>query len=148
MKAAETRLAAVDPAPAMSASDASLADARRQVADARAANPMFRVAATWQRTPVEALTSEQFEQVKHWAVIALASATALATALAAVISTLPDRPSRPSKLARAARAMIAARRKTLRRINDQTRVEYRDRPRFIYVPTDAEGRVLNPDTRR
>ena len=43
VKAAEARLAAVDPAPEMRASDASLAEARRRVADARAMNPMFRV---------------------------------------------------------------------------------------------------------
>ena len=36
-------------------------------------NPMFRVAAAWQRTPVEELTLEQFESVKHYAVIALAT---------------------------------------------------------------------------
>ena len=53
VKAAEGRLAAVAPAPAMRASDASLAEAKTDVADARAMNPMFRVAAAWQRTPVE-----------------------------------------------------------------------------------------------
>jgi hypothetical protein len=58
--------AAVGPTPDMRASDASLAEARRKVADTRAMNPMFRVAAAWQRTSVEDLTLEQFEQVKHW----------------------------------------------------------------------------------
>jgi hypothetical protein len=148
VKAAEARLEAVAPAPDMRAADLAIAEAKRRLADARAANPMFRVAAAWQRTPVENLTSEQFEIVKHFAVIALASATALATALAAVISALPDRGSKPSKLARAVRAMIAARRKTLRRLEETVRVEYRDRPRFIYVPCDPQtGKVLDPDAK-
>jgi hypothetical protein len=148
VKAAEARLAAVDPAPEMSASDASLAEARRRVADARAINPMFRVAAAWQRTPVEKLTSEQFEAVKHWAVIALASATALATALAAVISAIPERGGKPGKLARAIRALVAARRKTLRRLKETIRVEYRDRVKLVYVPCDpATGKVLDPDAK-
>ena len=109
-------------------------------------NPMFRVAAAWQRTPVEDLTLEQFEAVKHWAVIALATATALATALAALIASLPERGLKPSKLSLALRRMIAARRKTLRRILE--RVEYRDRVKFIYVPCDpASGKVLDPDAR-
>jgi hypothetical protein len=148
VKAAEARLSTAPPGPDMRASDADLAAARRKVTDARAMNPMFRVAAAWQRVPVETLTGEQFEQVKHWAVIALSVATALATALAAVISSLPERTAAPSKLARALRAWLGARRKILRRVDDQTRVEYRDRPRFIYVPTDESGRVLNPDTRQ
>jgi hypothetical protein len=148
VKAAEARLAAVEPGPDMRASDLELAEAKRQVADARAMNPMFRVAAAWQRTPVEDLTREQFEVVKHWAVIALATATALATALAAIISALPERDGKPSKLAMALRRMIAARRKTLRRIDDQTRVEYRERVKFIYVPCDPRtGKVLDPDAR-
>ena len=66
--AAEARFESVAPAPDMRASDEAVADARRNVADTRAMNPMFRVAATWSRTPVEQLTSEQFESVKHWAV--------------------------------------------------------------------------------
>jgi hypothetical protein len=147
VKAAEARLAAVDPAPDMRSSDANIAEAKRKVADARSLNPMFRVAAAWQRTPVEGLTIEQFEQVKHWAVIALATATALATALAAVISSLPDRSDKPGKLSLALRRMIAARRKTIRRLRETVRTEYRDR--FIHVPVDpVSGRVLDPDVRK
>ena len=52
----------------------------------------------------------------------------------------------PSKLARALRAMAAARRKTLRRIRETIRTEYRDRTTFIHVPVDhATGRVIDPD---
>jgi hypothetical protein len=146
VKASKARLAAVDPAPDMRSSDANIAEAKRKVADARSLNPMFRVAAAWQRTPVEDLASEQFEQVKHWAVIALSIATALATALAAVISSLPERSEKPSKLSLALRRMIAARRKTLRRLRETVRTEYRDR--FIHVPVDpVSGRVLDADVR-
>jgi hypothetical protein len=146
VKAAEARLAAVEPASDMGVSDMSVAEAKRWVATERAVNPMFRVAAAWQRTPVEDLTSEEFETVKHWAVIALASATALATALAAIIGALPERGAGPNKLSLALRQMIAARRKTLRRFRE--RIEYRDRVRFIYVPCDpATGKVLDPDAK-
>ena len=86
--------------------------------------------------------------MKHWAVIALASATALATALAAVISAIPERGGRPGKLARAIRALVAARRKTLRRLKETIRVEYRDRVKLVYVPCDpATGKVLDPDAK-
>ena len=109
--AAEARLASVAPAPDMRASDEAVADARRNVADTRAMNPMFRVAATWSRTPVEQLTSEQFESVKHWAVLALSAATAFATALAAVVASLPERGGRQkqtqSRRAGARRALAA-----------------------------------------
>jgi hypothetical protein len=146
VKAAQAELAAVMAPPDMRAADARVAEAKRLLADARAANPMFRVAAAWQQTPVKDLTSEQFESVKHYAVIALASATAVATALAAVISALPDRASRPGKLTLALRRMIAARRKTLRRLEETVRVEYRDRVRILHVPVDPQsGRVLDPD---
>ena len=110
---AEARLTSVAPAPDMRMSDEAVADAKRKVADARAMNPMFRVAATWSRTPVEALTSEQFEGVKHYAVIALSLATALATALAAVVSSLPERGLRPGKTGRALRGLAARWRRRL-----------------------------------
>ena len=139
VRAAEGRLAATEPAPDMRASDAAAAEARREVSDARAVNPMLRVAAAWQRTPVEDLTLEQFEAVKHYAVIALAIATALTTALAAVISSLPERDSRPGKLARAVRAMLAARRKRIRRLEATTVTQIRERVVYRYVPCDPES---------
>ena len=143
VRAAEERLGGVAPAPDMGPSDASLAEARRKVADARALNPMFRVAAAWQRTPVESLTLEQFESVKHYAVIALATATALATALAAVISSLPERSDKQGKLARAIRAMIARRRRSIYR-DVPGPIRFRDR--VIHIPVDrATGLVLDPD---
>jgi hypothetical protein len=146
VKDAEMRLAGVASAPDTSMADASLADAKRKVADERSTNVMFRAAAAWQRTPVEDLSSESFAAVVHYAVIALALATACATALAAIIASLPERGDKPSKLAMALRRMVAARRKTLRRIRETVRVEYRDRVKFIYVPCDPRtGKVLDPD---
>jgi hypothetical protein len=115
------------------------------VADARAMSRMFRVPAAWQRTPVEELTSEQFETVKYFAVIALASATALATALAAVISSLPERGDKPSKLARATRAYLARRRRKLIR-TVRGPVRHRDRIVVRWVPVDAEsGLPVSPE---
>jgi hypothetical protein len=142
VRAAEAR-----PAPDIRAAEAAVADAKRRVADARSMNPMFRIAAAWHRVSVEDLTSEQFAVVKRWAVIGLSVATALTTATAAVIASLPERgQAQPSKLARAIRAMVAARRKTLRRIRETVRTEYRDRTVYLHVPTDpATGRVLDPD---
>ena len=117
-------------------------------ADAKALNPMYRVGAAWMRTPVEDLTGEQFEVVKHWAVLALAAATVLATVLAAIIASLPERGECPGKLACTVRAMVAARRKTLHRIRERVRVEHRDRMRFVYVPVDkATGKILDPDVK-
>jgi hypothetical protein len=132
--------------PDMRASDEALKLAKQKVADARSMNPMFRVAAAWQRTPVEDLTSTQFEQVKHYAVIMLATATAVVSGLAAVISSLPERGSKgDGKLARAIRATLAARRKTLRRIGGVVRTEIKQQTKVVYVPVDvATGKVLDP----
>lgn len=144
--AASQRLAAVEAIkPDTHEAAETLDAAKRRVADVRAMNPMFRVAAAWQKVPVQELSSEQFEQVKHYAVIALAAATAFSTALVAIISSLPDRGRSNGKLARAIRARLAAKRKTLRRIGGIIRTEYQDRTKVIYVPVDvATGKVLDP----
>ena len=120
-------------------------EAQRKVADARAMNPMFRVAAAWQKIPVQQLSSEEFEQVKHWAVIALSVAVAFSTSMVAVISSMPERGQGNGKLARAIRARLAAKRKTLRRISGIVRTEFKDRTKVVYVPVDvATGKVLDP----
>ena len=119
--------------------------AERKVADARAMNPMYRVAAAWQKVPVQQLTPEQFEYVKHWAVIALATAVAFSTSMVAVISSMPERGQSNGKLARAIRGWLAARRKTLRRMTGVVRTEFKDRTKVVYVPVDvATGKVLDP----
>jgi hypothetical protein len=119
--------------------------AEQKVADARAMNPMFRVAAAWQKVPVQQLTSEEFEHVKHWAVIALSAAVAFSTSMVAVIASMPERGQNNGKLARAIRARLAAKRKTLRRITGIVRTEFKDRTKVVYVPVDvATGKVLDP----
>jgi hypothetical protein len=119
--------------------------AQQKVADARAMNPMFRVAAAWQKVPVQELSSEEFEQVKHWAVIALSVAVAFSTSMVAVISSMPERGQGNGKLARAIRARLAAKRKTLRRLTGIVRTEFKDRTKVVYVPVDvATGKVLDP----
>jgi len=119
-------------------------EAQRKVAEARAMNPMYRVAAAWQKVPVQQLTSEEFEHVKHWAVIALSAAVAFSTSLVAVISSMPERGQSNGKLARAIRAWLAARRKTLRRVTGVVRTEFKDRTKVVYVPVDvATGKVLD-----
>ena len=120
-------------------------EAQRKVAEARAVNPMYRVAAAWQKVPVQQLTSEEFEHVKHWAVIALSAAVAFSTSLVAVIASMPERGQSNGKLARAIRARLAAKRKTLRRISGIVRTEFKDRTKVVYVPVDvATGKVLDP----
>lgn len=118
--------------------------AKQKVADARAMNPMFRVAAAWQKIPVQDLSSEQFEQVKHWAVVALAFAVAFTTTLAAVISSMPER-GKGGKLSRMIRARLAAKSKTLRRINERVVTEVKQQTKLVYVPVDvATGKILDP----
>ena len=112
---ADARVRAIPPAPDTQAADEKVRAAELAVDDARTMNPMFRVAAAWQKIPAKDLMSEQFEQVKHWAVIALAGATALVTALAAVISELPARDGKSTKLNRMVRAWIARKRKPVYR---------------------------------
>jgi hypothetical protein len=144
---AQAKLDAADANPPdMHASDEAVKQAKQKVADARSMNPMFRVAAAWQGINVEDLSMNQFEGVKHYAVIALATATALTSALAAVISSLPERgPKGDGKLARAMRGWVAARRKTLRRINERVVTQFKDRTKVVYVPVDvATGKVLDP----
>ena len=129
-------------------SDEAVKLASQRVADERAMNPMFRVAAAWQRTPVQDLSSSEFEQVKHFAVIALAGATAFVTMTAAIICSMPERGSGSGKVSRAVRAWLARRRKRLTVHVPgpvKTQVEIREHTRMVYLPVDNQGRVLNPD---
>jgi hypothetical protein len=120
-------------------------EASRKVKEARAMNPMFRVAAAWQKVPVQDLTSEQFEYVKHWAIMALAFGCAFVTSILAVISSMPERGQSNSKLVRAIRARLAAKRKTLRRFKERVITEIKKEVKLVYVPVDATtGKVLDP----
>ena len=135
--AAQAKLNAVPPAPATDVSDTALVDAQHRVDDARAANPMYQVAAAWLRIPVQKLDPEHFEVVKHWAVIGLSGAAATAAALTAIVAALSERPYTPSKLKIALRAWLAARRKTLRRI-EETIVEVPGPERLVEVVKEVE----------
>jgi hypothetical protein len=112
--AAQAKLDAVAPDPDMKAAKEAVLEAQRQVEDARASNPMFRVAASWQKKPVSQLSLEEFEAVKHWAIIALAGATAIASALVGIVASYAEAyTGQPSKLNRMLRAWIARRRKPI-----------------------------------
>lgn len=74
----------------------------------------------------------------------------LATALAAIVSSLPKRGLRPGKLKLALRGLIARRRRRLVIRRDVPGpIEFRDRVKLVYVPCDPQtGRVLGPDTKQ
>ena len=143
---AEKRLADVENEKVdTKATDEALEEAKRKVAEERATNPMYRVAAAWMEVPVQRLTAEQFETVKHYAVLVLSAAAAFVTSLIAIISSLPDRGKSNGKLVRMIRARLAAKRKTLRRIDERVRTEFKDRTKLVYVPVDAAtGKMLDP----
>jgi hypothetical protein len=147
LAAARAALAAVKPVDIKTA-EADLVAAKKDVEHARAASPMHRLAASIFRVGTADLTAEGYESVRRVAILSLAAIVSAGTLIAGLISSLPDRGStRPSKLAMALRRMIAARRKTIRRLRETVRVEYRDR--LVYLPTDpVTGRVLDPDARR
>ena len=93
------------------------------------------------------LTDTQLDRVRSVVAVSLGFAVAFTTSLLAFLAHLEPRiPGRESKLARAVRAMVAARRKTIRRLKET--VAYRDRVKLVYVPCDpATGKVLDPDVR-
>ena len=119
--------------------------AKKAVERERAASPMHRLAASIFRVDTANLTAEDYQWVRRAATLSLATIVSVGTLAAGLISSLPDRSDKPSKLSLALRRMIAARRKTIRRL--QVRTEFKDRMRFVYVPVDASGKVLNPDAR-
>jgi hypothetical protein len=120
------------------------ADSRKVVEKARAQSPLHRSTAAIYRA--DDLPSGAYAGVKGIVVFSLAGALTLGTLLAGWISVIPPRAARTSKLSRGFRSMIAARRKTLRRVRETVRIEYRDSVKLVYVPTDpATGRVLDPD---
>jgi hypothetical protein len=111
----------------------------------RAASPMHRLAAALFRTDTANLKAEDYEWLRRTVAVSVGAILAFATLAAGLISALPERGTRsPSKLSRAIRAMVAARRKRLRRIKE--RVEFKDRIRVVHIPVDrATGLVVDPD---
>ena len=125
----------------------ALTDAQETFEEAAAQSPVWRLTAAVFREDVSEVTPRQFSIVKGFVTATLAVTFATLSMVASVVVHSPLRSDRSNKLSRMLRAMMAARRKTLRRVSEAVRTEYRDRTTFVYVPTDAEGRVLNPDAR-
>ncbi len=144
LAAARAALAAAKPVD-LKAAETDLVAAKKDVERARAASPMHRLGASIFRVAPAALTAEGYELVRRVAIISLATIVSAGTLIAGLISSLPDRSAKPSKLSLALRRMIAARRKTLRRLKETVRVEVRDRMKLVYVPVDAADKVLDPD---
>jgi hypothetical protein len=138
--------ARVDAARAKRSSAAALADAERALDDQLQLSVMHRLAASIYGVRASEVTEGQFNALKRFVVLGLACTISLLSAVVSVIAHMQPKSDKPSKLARAVRAMVAARRKTIRRLQEKVRVEYRDRTRFIHVPVDpVSGRVLDPD---
>jgi hypothetical protein len=142
--AARAELAAWRPVD-LTGAEADVVAAQQAVERERAANPMTRLAASLFRTDTANLKAEDYQWLRRTVSVSVGAILAFGTLAAGLISALPERSDKPGKLSRAIRAMVAARRKRLRRI--QERVEYRDRVKFVHVPVDVLGRVLNPDAK-
>jgi hypothetical protein len=148
VEAAQADLAAARSAaaagPSVSDAERTVAEAKKAVEKTRAQSPLHRLTMAIYRT--DDLPAGAYATVKGAIVFSLAGALALGTLLAGWVSVIPPRAARASKLTRAFRAWLASRRKTLRRIRETVRTEYRDRVKFVYVPCDPRtGKVLNPD---
>jgi hypothetical protein len=140
--------ARVDAARAKQPSATTLADAERALDDELQLSVMHRLAASIYGIRVSEVTEGQFNALKRFVVLGLACSISLLSAVVSVIAHMQPKSDRPSKLARAIRAMVAARRKTIRRLKETVRVEYQDRTTFVHLPVDpVSGRVLDPDTR-
>ena len=148
LAAARTALAAVQPID-IKAAEADLVVAQQAVDRERAANPLSRLAASLYSTDVANLRPEDYATVRKAITLSLAFLMAVGTLGAGLISALPDRADRkPSKLVRAFRSLVLARRRrhpVVVRRDVPGPIQYRDRPRFVYVATDDQGRVRNPD---
>jgi hypothetical protein len=150
LRQADAAVKAAENAPPVNLSQASedLASVKQRLAVERNGSVMHRAASAWFSVNPAELSDGQFQAFARVAIGALAISISIATMLAAFVSNLPRWDGKPSKLERALRAMPAARRKTLRRIKEAVRTEFRDRVRFIYVPCDpATGKVLDPDAK-
>ena len=146
--------AGVDAARAKQASTGSpvaanaLLQAKQAFEDKAGQSPVWRLTAAIFNEDAAAVTQAQFACVKKFATATLAITFATLSMAVSVVVHARLRSDKPGKLARAFRAMLAARRKTLRRTTETVRTEHRDRTIFIHVPVDvATGRVLDPDGR-
>ena len=148
LRQADAAMKAAESAPAISLerAGAELPASKQRLAAEKNDSVMHRAAAAWFGVTPGELSDAQFQAFARVAIGALAISIATATMLAAFLSNLPKWDGKKSRVARAFRAMLAAKRKTLRRLKETIRVEQREHVRFVYVPTDpATGRVLDPD---
>jgi hypothetical protein len=134
LDAAHAKAGAID----ATATKNQLAEAKEVLAQDLMSSPFPRAVATIFAIPVGDLTEAELQRVRRVVVLGLAATFALLSMMASLVVHLQPKSEAPSKLARALRAMIAARRKTLRRIHETVRVETRERTVFRYVPVDAD----------
>lgn len=124
----------------------ALLDAKETFEEKAALSPVWRLTAAVFSENVSAVTEAQFATVKKFVTVTLAITFATLSLAVSVVVHAKLRSDKSSKLSLALRKMFAARRRTLRRIQETVRVEYRDRVRMIYVPVDgATGRIIDPD---
>jgi hypothetical protein len=103
---------------------------------ATAANPMARL--------VSGLSDATIDRVKSVVAVSLGFAVAFTTSLLAFLAHLQPRSERGGKLARAIRAMVAARRKKIRRLTET--IKFQDRVIIRWVPFDPKsGLRIKPD---
>jgi hypothetical protein len=138
LKQADAAVKAAESAPAVSLerAGAELAAAKQRLAAEKSDSVMHRAASAWFGVTPGELSDAQFQAFARVAIGALAISISTATMLAAFVSNLPQWDGKESRLARAFRAMIAARRKTLRRIEARTVVV--DRIVRVHVPTHPD----------
>ena len=136
--------AKVDGARGRTAAPEVLAEARRKLDDELMLSPFHRLVASLYGVRPSDLTEEQFGKVKRFAIIGLAGTFATLSMLVSIVVHLQPRSERGGKLARAIRAMVAARRKTLRRLTET--IKFQDRVIIRWVPFDPKsGLRIKPD---
>jgi hypothetical protein len=139
LDAAHAKAGAIDATPAKN----QLSDAKEALAQELMSSPFPRAVTTIFAVPVADLTEAELQRVRRMVVLGLAATFATLSMMASLVVHLQPKDAKPSKLARAIRAMVASRRKRLRRI--EPTIEYRYRDRVLHVPVDTLGRVLDPD---
>ena len=139
---------AFEPPAALPEAARALLDAKETFDEKAGQSPVWRLTAAVFSERMSAVTETQFATVKKFVVATLAVTFATLSMAVSIVAHARLKNDAPSKLARAFRALLAARRKTLRRLEVRTVTEFKDRTKFVYVPTDpASGRVLDPDVK-
>jgi hypothetical protein len=142
--------AKVDGARAGKGAAETLADARRNLDDELQLSAMHRLAGSIFGERVSAVSEDEFNRLKRFAVVGLAGSFALMSMIVSLVVHLQSKGAGGGKLNRAIRAWIARRRRPLtvyRDVLGPVRTEVRERTRIVYLPIDEQGRVLNPDAK-